>query len=332
MRPFKDSYPEKISFTVVEGEERGPALLLTAGIHGGEYVGVNVTRYAGVCPPRKLKGMLVIGRVVSVESFRKRRAFTTPQDDKNLNRQFQGEENGTFSQRLAYWLQKLFERPKQTHEHCFYIDLHSGDIPEDLMPLTFFNNNDTLSREIALAANFHWNVVSQGAGQAINGAYQAGVPGFIMEVGGHGRWTEAQVLKMLSAISQVMRHLGMLRRLPDDTSLQDDEAASNLVADFGFMNPPTPIPRDRCVSKAYDINAPVEGFWHAAKAIGASVESGELLGTIQDIRRHALHKVKSPVNGVYLYGWTALPISKGDPVSSIGEVVELIGGKDQCNY
>lgn len=124
----------KIPITIINGQNDGPTLLITAGIHGGEYPGIAAAiEISQAIEPEVISGCLIIIHPVNIRSFWERSAFVTPDDGKNLNREFPGDVNGTLSQKTAWLLSRHFFPLAD-----FYADLHSGDIHEELYPYVYY--------------------------------------------------------------------------------------------------------------------------------------------------------------------------------------------------
>ena len=95
----------KVPVVLINGTEPGPTFCVTAAIHGAEYPCVEAAkRLALTLDPERLRGQVIVVPIVNPVAFRARSIYVTPLDGKNLNRQFPGKEQGTFSEALAYWL------------------------------------------------------------------------------------------------------------------------------------------------------------------------------------------------------------------------------------
>ena len=76
----------KIPITIINGQNDGPTLLITAGIHGGEYPGIAAAiEISQAIEPEVISGCLIIIHPVNIRSFWERSAFVTPDDGKNLS-------------------------------------------------------------------------------------------------------------------------------------------------------------------------------------------------------------------------------------------------------
>lgn len=84
--------PTKMPLFVLNGAQDGPTVVVTAGIHGAEYVGIEAAiRLATQTDPSQLKGQLVVAPISSMTAFAKRAIYIAPPDGKNLNRSFPGQ-------------------------------------------------------------------------------------------------------------------------------------------------------------------------------------------------------------------------------------------------
>lgn len=69
----------KIPITIINGQNDGPTLLITAGIHGGEYPGIAAAiEISQAIEPEVISGCLIIIHPVNIRSFWERSAFVTP--------------------------------------------------------------------------------------------------------------------------------------------------------------------------------------------------------------------------------------------------------------
>src|SRR5581483_6583222 len=92
----------EVPYFDVRGEEDGPTLTVTAGVHGCEYSSIAaVGDVVRALEGQKLSGRVVAVPVVNTSAFSKRTPFVTPEDGKNLNRCFPGNPDGTYSEALA---------------------------------------------------------------------------------------------------------------------------------------------------------------------------------------------------------------------------------------
>src|SRR6185437_4688946 len=141
-----------------------------------------------------------------------------PWDQKNLNRVYPGNPNGTTSERIAHAI------TTEVIDRCDYlVDLHSGDGNEALRPYSYWNKLgldervDTVARELALAFGLDHIVVDTGRPRdpratqfTSNTAHVRGKPALTTEAGAVGVPTEDAVALNVRGAFRVMRYLGML--------------------------------------------------------------------------------------------------------------------------
>ena len=129
----------KIPLTIINGDQDGPTLLITAGIHGGEYPGIAAAMELGRdIEPEHVAGCLIMMHPVNIQGFWARREMIVPEDGKNLNRVFPGDPMGTLADKTAYLISNNFFSIAD-----FYVDMHSGDIHESLHPYVYYPGQPT---------------------------------------------------------------------------------------------------------------------------------------------------------------------------------------------
>jgi predicted deacylase len=278
-----------IPCTVVRGREAGPTLLVTAGVHGAEYASIAAAhRIAGI-DPDGLSGTVVVLPIVNRPSFQARSIYINPIDGKNLNRVFPGAADGTFSERLAFWLCNGFMRHADA-----YVDLHGGDLIEALTPFSIFHRDHQPSRELATVFGLPYLVEGSGSGSSYTAASAMGVAAVLAEAGGQGRWPEEAVELLFTGSWRVMQHL---RMVPGEAPPVD----ARLVRSFAWQF------------------AEVSGCWYPRVAAGDSVAAGESIGTVKDLLGDELLEIRSASAGTVLFSVTSMAINVGDPLVGIAE-------------
>src|SRR5258708_6715264 len=202
----------QIPLVIANGAQEGPTLLVTAGIHGGEYPCID----AGICFGRELDAAQVCGRViviapVSLNAFHARQAFVVPEDGKNLNRVFPGKATGTIAEQMAHTLMTEVV----PHANA-WVDLHGGDIPEALVPFSGIHEAKDpkvtdQSRQEAAAFGIEYVVhPSSLGGTTLDAATDTGIPALLAEAGQLGILDEASTQILLQGCRNVARYLGIL--------------------------------------------------------------------------------------------------------------------------
>jgi len=287
----------QLPYTIIAGASEGKTILITAGIHGSEYVGIETAkRLAKQIDCTKVHGKIIIFPLVNQSAFENRLCGIMDEDGNNLNRMFPGSVNGTVSQRLAHFLLN------QVMVHMdFYMDLHSGDLGEVINPLIFYPTkaNKKVSdqaRQAAEASGFSLLVASAAKTGAYNAAAAAGTPSILMELGGCGRWNEQEVSTYTESILRILSHL--------DVYPAADKAAKQVT----YLNP------------VCEVNCEIQGFWYPLCTVGNNVGKGQIIGEIRDIFDKVLSHCYSPVTGMVLYHTVALSVKKNDFLAAIASI------------
>ena len=116
-------------------------------VHGGEFCSIEAALQLLQTDPNDICGTLVVLPIINVQRFKKRSIYIMPEDGKNLNRAFPGQNEGTTSERLA----------AGPAEHVFpyvdaFLDVHGGDLTEEILPIMMFPHGSAPSRDLAVAS------------------------------------------------------------------------------------------------------------------------------------------------------------------------------------
>src|SRR3954469_273913 len=211
----------------VTGTTAGPTLFVTAAVHGGEYPAIEaVIRLGKTLDPNTISGTVILMPVLNLPAFRSRTPFVCPIDNVNPNRVSPGDPNGSYSEQMVHALIEGFV----SHADA-YIDLHGGDIPEDLVPFVICRTGsgealdpvDVKSKEMAMAFGLPYVLtvskpvqVAKGSSSYV-GAAERGVPAILAEAGGVGQLQEDAVALLMDGVVRVMRHMGMMEDGGDAT-------------------------------------------------------------------------------------------------------------------
>lgn len=272
---------ETLPVAVIRGSGEGPRVLVTAGIHGCEFVGIETARRLAIelaADSGAVRGTVTIVACVNPGAMRARIAALNPADGLNINRMFPGDAGGSASRRTAAWLMGL------QAESDFYIDMHGGDLHEKLSPYVYIPGAcdagvTAAARRAAEFVNVPVRVLSSAHSGAYNSAAACGTPSILIERGQGGRWSEGEVAQYRADILSVLAHLGAVE-------------GSNFAHVHG--------PVEQTEMAAY-YEASEGGFWHPCVEPGERVAQGAKLGEMLDIEGRLLRKVTAVKDGVVLY-------------------------------
>lgn len=285
---------KEICFPVatVIGEKKGPRFVVTAGIHGCEYPGIAAAiALYNQLDPEKLRGVVSIVTIASVEAFETRSSFVCPVDGKNPNRYCPGRPDGTYTEAQMYFL---------LHDIIahgdYHLDLHGGDLVEALDPFSICHTGadpevDKASFELAYyyalpnLIKTTWEGDWPDKGTTYANAAVNGTPSAIVEVGGIGQMDQPSIDMHLKGLNNVLRHVGML----EGDAFEPEDVQT--YRDFKW------------------VYSPKKGIFCCQIAVGQELKKGQPLGYMTDYFGQHLVTVSSPVDGkvVFLTTSPAIP-------------------------
>ncbi len=289
-----------IPITIINGTEDGPALLLTAGVHACEYVGILCAiELANELKPEELKGRIIILPVLNTQAFWIRSPYVVPEDNKNLNRVFPGNAQGTLSEQIAATI------TTQVLPYIdYHVDLHGGDLHEDLTPYVYYAGVHSeavasSSRGLAEVIDVPYMVKSFATTGAYNSSALNGIPAILIERGCAGYCKREDVDATKVDVINILSHLNMAEKTTPSRA-----SAPVHVENVIYLN------ADEC------------GGWKSDIKAGQFVSKGDKLGTMIDLFGNELHNYYAEIDGVVLYTVSAFAISTGDPLVAYGEIAK----------
>lgn len=300
-----------IPVTIVNGVADGPTLLITAGIHGGEYPSIEAAiRLAKDLKPSEVSGTVILIPIVSPDAFHARQQYLHPADGKNVNRQFPGRALGTVSERIAHTVMTSVighqRADEQGHDEQArplvdaWIDMHGGDIHEALVPVAGYleeGKADVQRRAKAMSEIFgikHIIHPKDLPGTTFKMAASLDIPCIVAEAGQCGQMDEESVRILVRGCRYVAQ---MFRILSG--------------------NPP-PV-GDRVDFRDYPwIRSEHRGCWYPSVKIGDTVKKGQVVGEVKDYFGELIGRYEAPANGVIILLSTSLATNVTDPLYGMG--------------
>jgi hypothetical protein len=299
--------PVTLPIHVLHGAQPGPAMFVTAAIHGDELNGVEIIRRVlRTLAPGNIKGTLLCVPVVNAYGFIGRSRYLP--DRRDLNRAFPGSPGGSLAARLAHLL--LTEVVSRCQVG---IDLHTASIHRVNLPqIRCDTTRSPRSRDLALA--FGAQVVlesSERPGSLRRAARETGVDVLVYEGGEGLRFDEFAIKAGVDGIARVMLRMGML-----DSAEESEETRHVPIS---TSRPPLHANASKW------IRAPEGGVLRTHKRIGDAVSEGETIGIVSNPYEEADTRVRSPRRGV-IVGATTLPIvNMGDALFHVAWSEEMSG-------
>jgi hypothetical protein len=221
--------------------------------------------------------------------------YRVPEDGLNLNRQFPGSATGTVSQRLAAGIMaELASRADA------WVDLHGGDIHEELEPFTIYSAGAHArvrdeSARLAAAYGICYLVESDSVRGGTYGAAAAiDLPCILTEAGGVGQLDPANQAIHSRGLQNVLR---ALKILPGE---------------------PEPVEPVTLLRTFQVVTSEQAACWYPAVRVGECISQGQPLGELRDYFGDPVAQIAAPLGGVVLYRVTSLAVDPGDPLVGIG--------------
>lgn len=213
--------------TVVNGAFDGPTVLITSGIHGGEYPGIQTAiELSNELDAAKIHGQVILIHPVNTQAFKARVSYCVPQDGKNINRVFPGRKDGTLAEQTAYVVSEEFQSRAD-----YYLDLHGGDLHEQLPNYVYYpdvENREVVRKSLEMADMLEatFQVKTTNWGGAVGGAgYYHNLPALLIERGGRGLWSREEVDSYKANIHNVLRFL----QVEEGEAFRPEKKATTLV-------------------------------------------------------------------------------------------------------
>ena len=290
----------RLPAAVLHGTRPGKTMLITAGVHGGEYVGIQAAiELSQKLKIQKVAGTIIIIKVINVPAFERRNGSMGLTDGKNLNREFPGNPEGTEMERLAWAVSHELQPAAD-----YYIDLHSGDDYEQLTSYVYYagmadEKTVSQSRRMAEQVDVPYMVRSNVAsGGAYNYAASQGIPSILIERGGMGAWTSEEVLSTRRDVRNILCHLGIYQGKKDYRTYYPLD-----VTDICYQD------------------ASRDGLWYPFKKPGDMIREGEILGEVRDYEGGLLELSVAEYDGVILYQTGTLQVLGDGPMIAYGKIV-----------
>jgi predicted deacylase len=286
----------RMPVVVINGKGEGPVFVVTAGVHGAEYPGIEAAiRLSRTLNPAEVRGAVVIVPLVSVPAFQRRAIYVNPLDGINFNRVCPGNPTGTITEIMAHLLFK-----NVIAQADYYIDLHGGDMIEALVPFTLYykSGNQKVDETSKALAEAYGIPIILGTTALRGGTYGAaaamGKPAILTEAGGQGILDEPSALTHIHGVLNVLKKFGGLPGAPETG--------------------PAPVYYNKFVWVA----AEQDCVYYPKVTVGQRVKEGDLIAEFTDLFGEKIGQLRSPASGPVLFLVTSPAINKSDPLMAIG--------------
>jgi len=196
--------PVFIQFTCINGRRPGPAVFVTAAIHGDEFNGIeSIRQLSNMIDPSKLSGTVVLVPIANPVGFIIQSRLLP--DGRDLNRSFPGRRSGSMASQIAY---ELFNK---VIAKCDYgIDLHTAGHGRTNLPHVRADLGKQNVRNLAF--NFGSEIIidtSAQKGTLRSTATKRGIPTIVFESGQPMKFEKVCIEKGIAGIKNVLSNLKM---------------------------------------------------------------------------------------------------------------------------
>jgi predicted deacylase len=282
-----------LAVRVIHGARAGPAVFVSAAIHGDEIIGTAIIqRLAQALKPGALAGTVLLVPVANIFGFMAQSRYLP--DRRDLNRSFPGSAGGSLAGQLAH----IFYR--EVVVRCkLGIDIHSAAIHRYNLPQIRIAAGNRKLVELAMA--FGAPVIIESPlreGSLRDQACKQGVDMLLMEAGEALRFDRLSIETGVEGVTRVLAHLDMIE------------------ADDGLSAVGIPARANRSVWA----RAPRGGVMQAARTSGDPVRKGDILARVAGLFGEEAEALVSPVDGIII-GHATLPVvHQGDALFHIAAI------------
>ena len=298
-----------IKGTKIIGKNKGKTLLITAGVHGCEYVGIQALReLIKEIDDNELFGDIIIIPVVNESGFYNGIKYYVKEDFVNLNQAFGDYEKNSITYKMARAIEKVLYRQVD-----FILDLHSGDINGTMTPLLFFpigagKEMEDITRNVAKKISVGYRVCSRASKGLYSYANRRGVPSILIERGQLGIYTKEEIVLCKNNVYEVLDYLGIKKYeyTKNETDVEIIKRYKKNLVQFEIEN------------AVYE-EAVSDGFWECYKNPNDEVFENEILGVLCTCDGQIIQQVRAKYNGVFLYNTISLGVKKGEDLLAYGQ-------------
>jgi predicted deacylase len=285
----------KIPVADIRGTEDGPTIVVTAGMDGDEYTGIEaayriIDEYSGGA----FAGRLIVVPIVNIPGF-EAECSHCPIDGQFPKSIFPGSADGSPTERIVAWLAQNY-----LDGATLWIDLHSGAITEGLNPFAYLYETDSdrvdaLTQKMIDAGFFSTIVLGTASwGSKPARLSKMGCAFVQAESGARGKCEEEDVMRHVRAVKTACSAAGMTTR-----EVQTKQEAT-ILRDIEY------------------VVAPRDGIWRC-RPIGGALTKGDEVGELCDLDGSGKKIFYAPCSGVPLWWKETLHVRKGEILLAIAK-------------
>ena len=294
-----------VPVATIRGAKAGKTVAILSGAHGTEYASIVAAQ--GVIPridPAKLSGTVIVVPLINRASFERMRVHMNPVDEKSMNGNYPGKANGTQTERVLDAIARQVIASADV-----VIDLHNGDIDENLRPYSYWTRTGNPAQDstaLALCKAMGLDHIIVRNLDITNPATTRSASGYSLSLGKvaivaeAGRWARTDVADVKALEDGILGVLGQLGMLP--------------------RSEPSPM---KVTWLGADARAQANGdvMWTATVNRGARVTAGQVIGYTSDYWGRKIADVRSPKTGIVTFIRSVPSAWNGATLASVAEVL-----------
>ncbi|HYV95970.1 MAG TPA: succinylglutamate desuccinylase/aspartoacylase family protein [Gemmatimonadaceae bacterium] len=297
-----------IDVAVVHGAKPGRIVAFIAGSHGTEYASVvALSRLIAKIDATRLNGTVIVAPLLNVASWEQMTVHVNPVDKKGMNASYPGNPGGTQSERALDLVARQIVEPADV-----VVDLHGGDLDEDLRPYSYWIRTgdaaqDSASRALVMAFGLDHVILrdvdtkNAASTRSLSGyALARGKTTFVAEAGRSGLVLTPDVDALVNGSLNVLGALKLIdRSVKPLSSPTFITAGSRVAAEKGGMFFPS-VARDTRVAK------------------------DQVLGYTTDYVGRKTGDIKSPVTGLVTFIRGVPSLWPGATIVNVAEILTSV--------
>lgn len=291
----------KIPMATIAGKKSGVSLLVTAGMDGDEYAGIDAAyELVDTYKSRNFSGNLTVIPIVNIPGF-EAGTSQNPQDRKFPKHFFPGSPSGTSSERMISWLVR-----NHIPGVSVWIDLHGASVYERLRP-------------VAMLFETKNKIVNRRTEQIIHA-----LPERLITYEKSGVWggKPERVAKFgVSYVFSESGDLGAREREWIDIHL---ERIESVMAVLGMIKKTIPKTQKHVYRSVQEIHAQKSGLWFPNRKAKQMIKKGMLLGEIRNYEGRVIQSINFQENGEFLWGMEKTWCTKGETLIGLGSDSEVV--------
>ncbi|AMB86453.1 N-alpha-acetyl diaminobutyric acid deacetylase DoeB [Pseudomonas agarici] len=283
---------------------RGPTALFTGGNHGDEYEGpVALSKLAQSLTAGEVTGRVIIVPFMNTPAFHAGRR-TSPIDKGNLNRSFPGKPNGTVTEKIADYFNRILLPMAD-----IVLDIHSGGRTLDFLPFAACHVLPDKKQQAlceagmrAFNAPYSMRMLELDAGSMYDTAAERQGKVFITtELGGGGSSTARSVAIAERGVRNLLVHAGILQG--------EIQTRKSIMLD---------MPDAHCF-----VTSEHAGLLEMCRDLGDNVSKGEVVARVYDATRSGVAPMEYRASRSGLLAARHFPgmVQCGDTIAVIADVL-----------